>query len=450
MEKFKKLINDKAFLKYLLYTIYIVITVGLIFSLLSQSYIRNFFATIENKTFDVRQSLLAPYKKVNKDIVIISVDEESYEYLFGKYGEWPISRGIYADLITYLEKQKPSAIAFDLMFVKSLKSSINEDNKLAKNIAKYDNVFTSINFDNQSFDLRKPIDLPNGLKAKVDNKSNINFKNEYLEFTNCRAIISQILNSTSNIGHINIIRENDGIARDLPPFVIYKNDYYPHLALKVALKYLEKEEGYKQSDYKINKSGELIIGNRKMPLTLNGTAILNRKNGTFQVTHGTEQKFYDSSSLQPETPKILNHGDENFQVANRTEQKFYNSSSLQPETPKIESKIKNKPQSPNKSFYDSNGDEIIVDKNGTGILNRGDGIFQVTHGGTQKTYNSFDEFSKDLNSLVENYIKNPKKTKAEYRQLVKLVHPDNYAAKGITPEEEKVLNDLFTRLNKAA
>ena len=188
---------------------------------------------------------------------------------------------------------------------------------------------------------------------------------------------------------------------------------------------------------------EIIIDN-------NGTAILNRKNGTFQVTHGTEQKFYDSSSLQPETPKILNHGDENFQVANRTEQKFYNSSSLQPETPKIESKIKNKPQSPNKSFYDSNGDEIIVDKNGTGILNRGDGIFQVTHGGTQKTYNSFDEFSKDLNSLVENYIKNPKKTKTEYRQLVKLVHPDNYAAKGITPEEEKVLNDLFTRLNKAA
>lgn len=157
---------------------------------------------------------------------------------------------------------------------------------------------------------------------------------------------------------------------------------------------------------------EIIIDN-------NGTAILNRKNGTFQVTHGTEQKFYDSSSLQPETPKI-------------------------------ESKIKNKPQSPNKSFYDSNGDEIIVDKNGTGILNRGNGFFQVTHGGTQKIYNSFDEFSKDLNSLVENYIKNPKKTKAEYRQLVKLVHPDNYAAKGITPEEEKVLNDLFTRLNKAA
>ena len=157
---------------------------------------------------------------------------------------------------------------------------------------------------------------------------------------------------------------------------------------------------------------EIIIDN-------NGTAILNRKNGTFQVTHGTEQKFYDRSSLQPETPKI-------------------------------ESKIKNKPQSPNKSFYDSNGDEIIVDKNGTGILNRGDGIFQVTHGGTQKIYNSFDEFSKDLNSLIENYIKNPKKTKAEYRQLVKLVHPDNYAAKGITPEEEKVLNDLFTRLNKAA
>ena len=275
MEKFKKYLNDKVFLKYLLYSVYIIITVGLLFSLLSQPYVRNFFATIENKTFDVRQSLLSPYKKVNKDIVIISVDEESYEYLFGKYGEWPISRSIYADLITYLEKHKPAAIAFDLMFVKSLKSSNNADNKLADNIAKYDNVFTSINFDNQSFDLRKPVDLPEYLKAKVNNNSKVNFKNEYLDFKNCRAIISQIIDSTPNIGHINIIRENDGIARDLPPFVVYKNDFYPHLALKVAQKYLEKKEGLKLSEYIINKNDELLLGYRKMPLTLNGTAILN-------------------------------------------------------------------------------------------------------------------------------------------------------------------------------
>lgn len=275
MDKVKEYLKNKTFIKYLLYSIYILITVGLLFSLLRQNDIRNFFSTIENKTFDVRQSILSPYKKVNKDIVILSVDEESYEYLLGKYGEWPISRSIYADIITYLEKQKPSAIAFDLMFVKSLKSSNDADNKLAKNIAKYDNVFTSINFDDQSYELRQPVDLPDYLKAKVENESKIDLKNGDLKFTNCRAIISQIINSTSNIGHINLMRGDDGIARDLPPFVVYKGDYYPHLALKVAMKYLEQKEGLSQKDFKIEKNLNMQIGKRTVPLGGNGSAILN-------------------------------------------------------------------------------------------------------------------------------------------------------------------------------
>lgn len=275
MDKIKEYLKDKTFLKYILYSIYILITVGVLFSLLRQNDIRNFFSTIENKTFDVRQSILAPYKKVNKDIVIISVDEESYEYLLGKYGEWPISRSIYADMITYLEKQKPAAVAFDLMFVKSLKSSDNADNKLAKNIAKYDNVFTSINFDNQAFDLRQPVDLPDYLKAKVKNESKIDFEKGGLIFTNCRAIISQIINTTPNIGHINLLRGDDGIARDLPPFVIYKGEYYPHLALMVAMKYLEQKEGLNQKDFRIEKNLNMKLGNRVIPLGGNGSAILN-------------------------------------------------------------------------------------------------------------------------------------------------------------------------------
>ena len=309
MDKIKEYLKDKTFLKYLLYTIYILITTGVLFILINNPYIRNFFSTIENKTFDVRQSILSPYKKVNKDIVIISVDEESYEYLLGKYGEWPISRNIYADIVSYLEKQKPSAVAFDLMFVKSLKSSNNADKKLADNIAKYDNVFTSINFDNQEFDLRKPVDLPDYLKADIKNNSKINFKNGELNFSNCRAIISQIINSTPNIGHINLMRADDGIARDLPPFVLYKNNFYPHLALKVAMKHLAQTEGLEQKDFVIDKNHDLHLGNRVIPLTIDGTAILNwygpsgiSSSNTFEYVPlwKVEKTMYEGAKLLPE------------------------------------------------------------------------------------------------------------------------------------------------------
>lgn len=308
MEKIKQYLKNKIFLKYFLYSIYIIITICLLFAFLGHPSIRNFFGIIENKTFDIRQSVLSSYKKVNKNIVILSVDEESYEYFLDKYGEWPISRNIYADIITYLEKQNPAVVAFDLMFVKSLKSSNNADNKLAHNIAKYDNVFTSINFDNLSFDLRKPVNLPDALKAKIVNDSDINLKNDYFTFSNCRAIINQILTTTPNIGHINFVRDEDGIARFLPPFVIYKGDFYPHLALKVALKYLEKTENLKISEFKINKSGEMLLGKRKIPLTYNGTAVLNWYGPSGINNHNTfeyiplwkvEKDIYENTNLLP-------------------------------------------------------------------------------------------------------------------------------------------------------
>lgn len=275
MDKIKEYLKDKAFLKYLLYSVYIIITTGLLFILLSNSLIRDFFSTIENKTFDARQSVIAPYKKVSKDIAIVSVDDESYEYLLEKYGEWPISRNIYADVVNYLENQKVSAVAFDLMFVKSLKSSVNADKKLADTIAKYDNVFTAINFDDQSFDLRKPQNLPDALKADVKNESKINLKNEFTDFKNCRLIIKEILNSTANVGHINLVRDDDGIARTLQPFAIYKDNYYPHLAMKVAIKHLENKENLKINDYKIDRNGNLHVGNSLLPLNPWASVILN-------------------------------------------------------------------------------------------------------------------------------------------------------------------------------
>ena len=273
MIKIDETLKNKIILKYLLYSVYIIITIALLLTVLGQPHIRNFFVNIENQTFDVRQNLISNYKKVNKNIAIISVDEASYEYILDKYGEWPLNRGIYADLVEFLQTQKPAVTAFDLMFVKSMKSAHNDDLKLAKSISKYDNVLTSINFDNQEFSLRKPVDLPDYLKANVQNDGDIDFSPE--TFTNCRAILSEIIDSTPNIGHINLIREDDGIARSIPPFVVYKGDFYPHLALKVGLKYLQKTENYSTNDFKIDKNGQIQLKNRTIPVMKNGSVILN-------------------------------------------------------------------------------------------------------------------------------------------------------------------------------
>lgn len=267
--------TKNIFLKYIYYAFTILVSVFFLFVIVVKFNFMGFLLNVENKTFDLRQNIIAKHKKVDENIVILSIDDASYEYLLERYGEWPIPRDIYADLIDYLEAQKPAVIAFDLMFVKSIKSTSNSDSILTEAIARNKNVFTSINFDNQPADLRKPVDLPDYLKVNVVNDSNINLNNPYIHFSNCRAILSSIIASTSNIGHINLVREDDGIARSVPVFASYKNDLYPHLALKVALYYLQKKEGLNFEKFNIDKNKNLVIGERKIPLDLRGATTLN-------------------------------------------------------------------------------------------------------------------------------------------------------------------------------
>mgnify|MGYP000578662405 FL=1 len=216
------------------YAVGLIFFVIFAFLILKSANLNNFIDTIENRTFDLRQSILINEgsKKANKDIVIVAIDDATYEYILDSYGEWPLPRDTYAKIINYLEKQSPRAIAFDLMFVKSLKSKTQADEELVKTFKKYNNLYTSMNFDNQSEDLRIPPELPEKLTINVQNNSDIDFNQ--LTYTNCRTILEGILNATSNIGIINVSRSDDGVLRKMPLVVKYKNDFYPQLALKSA------------------------------------------------------------------------------------------------------------------------------------------------------------------------------------------------------------------------
>lgn len=214
-------------LKKILYGLWIVVLILVVFLGL-----RNFINSMENSTFDIRQKVLvnSGIRKHNPDIVIIAIDDTSYEYILEKYGEWPLRRDMYAKMADYIEAQKPKSIAFDLMFVKSMKSDKASDIALTNIFRKYNNVFTAMNLDDQPSNLRIPPALPEKLAEKVSNPEHLHV----MEYSNCRAILKEILDSTSNIGMINVARSNDGVLRQMPILLKYKNKFYPQLAYKVA------------------------------------------------------------------------------------------------------------------------------------------------------------------------------------------------------------------------
>lgn len=241
------------------------------FIILKNANLASFVDTVENRSFDLRQSILINEgaKKPSEDIVIVAIDDATYEYILDNYGEWPLPRDTYAKVINYLEQQSPRSIVFDLMFVKSIKSSNGADEMLINSFQKYNNIFTSMNFDNQSEDLRIPPELPDKLSLNIQNNSKIDFSQ--LTFSNCRKILQGIIDATSNIGIINVSRSDDGILRKMPLVVKYKDKFYPQLALKVGLNYL----GETQQTFTIDKHSDLHIGDRRIYLDKDGSAILN-------------------------------------------------------------------------------------------------------------------------------------------------------------------------------
>ena len=237
-----------------------------------QNVITSFFEVAENRTFDYRQSLRVIHKQPtpNKDIVVLAIDDASLEMLWDKYGEWPMPRNVYAEIIEHIEKSKPQAIIFDLMFIKAMRNSADADNALVTAMNKYNNIYTSMNFDNQTSDVRIPPELPKRLALNVNNKSSIKF--DKYTFANCRSILSGLMNGKVSIGFTNITRNSDGIIRKVAPIFVYKDKHYPYVSFSAGSDYLV---GEKVKDYNIDKHSNLIVQDTVMPLTKDGDVILN-------------------------------------------------------------------------------------------------------------------------------------------------------------------------------
>ena len=238
-----------------------------------------FVMGVECKTFDIRQNIILPHKKNNSDIVIISVDDPSYEYIVEKFGTWPVPRDFWANLIKGLEVVNPKFIAFDLLFTKHLNALEKGDKELIEAVRNNKNVYLSMNFDNYPKEIRIPPVLNDNLKVELKN-DNIIKKSPILTFTNCRNAMNELLDVTSNFGFINVTRDDDGIIRYIAPLFYYKNNYYPNLTTLIALKYLDIDP----SKLEIKNNKLILDQEHQIPLNPDGRAIVNwyGKEGTFE------------------------------------------------------------------------------------------------------------------------------------------------------------------------
>ncbi|MEI7473694.1 MAG: diguanylate cyclase [bacterium] len=271
MDKIKDLILKKE-LRHLFYVLFTSIMIFFLFTLGQLTQVNKFLESIELKTLDFRFAI--PNKKMatNPKIVILTIDDNSLEFLEEEFGRWPWSRNVYTKMIDYLEQDKVGQVIFDLMFLGYQKGLENKDIELAKTMGNYHNIYTSMNFDSRMDKIAPP--LPSYMKINVENKSsNINLSD--LEYSNVRLILPEIIKYNKNIGMINLSRDVDGISRRCPIFLKYNNTFYPYLAFKAAIDNIKQNENIKINKFIIDKNNDVLIGSKKIHLDKDGKMIIN-------------------------------------------------------------------------------------------------------------------------------------------------------------------------------
>ena len=107
----------------------------------------------------------------------------------------------------------------------------------------------------------------------VNNKSKVDFQD--LTFTNCRPILSQIINSNTKIGMLNILRSSDGVIREFPAVVKYQNSFYPNLAFLLALEHQAEIDNRSYNAIDMDKDANIVLKDKKIPVNIDGGLILN-------------------------------------------------------------------------------------------------------------------------------------------------------------------------------
>lgn len=210
---------------------------------------------LEMKTYDLRAQIQwgDNTKRPSPDVMILQFDDSSLNVLNDEFGVWPWPRDVHARMIHFLNRAGVRSLLYDIMFVAHRKGGEEADASLVNAFRKYDNVYLSMNFDNelvqsqklgkdltpQDIEMLKPLSV--NLKSELDkapktttlnlqkNKKDgaVFFENDHMTFNHYRSIMSSLLATGRNIGIINHGADNDGVSRSNPLFFRFR--YQPFI-----------------------------------------------------------------------------------------------------------------------------------------------------------------------------------------------------------------------------
>jgi adenylate cyclase len=227
---------------------------------------------MENRAFDERARWAARPEKADQRIVIIDIDNASFDALQEKLGRWPWPRQVWTEVVRYVSKGQPAAIVFDAAFTGEQKEAPAMDDDFArvmqnsgKAVLGFSFLPTELSGNEQT--LRQDV---SGYAAEG---SRIGSQLESDKWTP-NLPLGKLARAAAGLGSINSTPDEGGLIRREPVYFVYQGRAYPTLGAKgVEIATPENREGWIARKSWLG-THSLVRGAKSIPVDTDGRVLI--------------------------------------------------------------------------------------------------------------------------------------------------------------------------------
>jgi adenylate cyclase len=250
---------------------------------------------MENRAFDERTRWTARPKKADTRIVIIDIDNASFDALQEKLGRWPWPRQVWTEVIRYVSKGQPAAIVFDAAFTGEQKDAPVMDDDFARVMRNSGKTVLGFSF--------LPTELfgsdqttRQDVSSYAAQGTRFGFALENGKWTP-NLPLEKLARSAAGLGSITSTPDEGGLIRREPVYFLYEGRAYPTLGAKtVEVATPESKEGWTEQKSWLG-TYSLIRGGKSIPVDGEGRVLM--------LWHGHANKTYDGGEQRVETYKRI-------------------------------------------------------------------------------------------------------------------------------------------------
>ena len=248
---------------------------------------------LENGAFDRRARWTARPETADPRIVIIDIDNASFDELQNKLGRWPWPRQVWTEIVRYVSKGQPSAIVFDAAFTGEQKEAPAMDEDFARVLQSSGKTVLGFSF--------LPTDVTG--KGQSSKQDVVNFAAQGARFGpqlkdgewTPNLPLDKLARAAAGLGSINSTADEGGLIRREPVYFVFQNHAYASLGAKtVEVATPENKEGWVAKQSWLGTSS-LERDGKAIPVDGEGRLLM--------LWHGHANKTYDGGEQRIETYK---------------------------------------------------------------------------------------------------------------------------------------------------